>query len=67
MVNKVCLVMHIRVSQVIRVVSRSSSLPGLNIPLQMDVFFINTNFLNRYSAFRSSWLFEESLLKILPL
>lgn len=54
MVNKVCLVMHIRVPQVIRVVSRSSSLPGLNIPLQMDIFFINTNFLNRYSAFRSS-------------
>lgn len=67
MVSKVCLVMHVRVSQVIRVVSRRSSFPGLNILLQMDIFFININFLNMHSAFGSSWLFEESLLKILPL
>lgn len=50
--------MQMRVSEVIRVVSWSSSLPGEGTLLQMEISFIKVNFLyqrgNWYSIFRQS-------------
>lgn len=37
--------MQIRVAQMIRVVSQSSSLPGTETSLQMEISFINVNFI----------------------
>lgn len=45
MVSNGCLVMQIRVSQMVEAASRSSSLPGIETSLQTEISFINVNFL----------------------
>lgn len=55
--NKGCLAMQVKVSRVTRVVSGSSSLPGAEISLQMEISFININFLyegKMYTLFSGS-------------
>ena len=44
-VSKGCLVIQGRFSQEISVVSRSSTLPGIETDLQMEIYFTNVNFL----------------------
>lgn len=55
MVSKCCLIMQIRISQVIRVFSDTGSLLGMEITAQMEILFVNENFLNKrehlYSVF----------------
>lgn len=63
--------MQIRVSQVIRVVSQSSSLPGTEMSLQMEISFINGNFIykrgNLYFIFRQLHGGKELSLPLLAL
>ena len=71
MVNEGCLVMQVRVSQLIQVVSRSSSLPGIEASLQMEIFFLTINILykrgNLCFIFRQLWGGKQLFLLLLVL
>lgn len=50
--NKGCLAMQVRVSRVTRVVSGSSSLPGAEISLQMEISFMKGKCILYFQAVR---------------